>query len=261
MKQIIISALLGTAVSSAALAESPEPPRPQAVTLGDAHVQSHLPVALVSDPETTRRLATALVELARGPSSAAAASETTGSTLEVVWRPGSPDERVIPMDSGAVLLPVTPHAEASYAYYVRARDARRRFEVRWPAAPDLFHIQAAATRGPTVLDGTGDAQSAQGEMIPIEVRLASPGQVRDVVVYHRSASSSVWTSSPMEINARTETDATWSGSVKRPAGGDSELQYYVVASGVDGRATHYGVPAQPHRVKLVAPVLPAEAEQ
>lgn len=244
---------------SIATAEAPESPRPQTITPGDAHVQSHLPVALVTDPEATRRLATALVDLTRGFGSSAAAIETTGTQLEIVWRAGTTEERVLPLDSGGVLLPIVPHADASYAYYLRARDARSRFEVRWPAAPDLYRIQAAAPIGPKVLDGTGDGQSAQGEMIPIEVKLASPERVKDVIVFHRSASSSVWTSAPMTIRTRTEAEATWSGSVPRP-GGDPELQYYVIASGVDGRVTRYGVPEQPHRVKLISPALPAEAD-
>lgn len=263
MKHRIIVGLICVASGLPGLArgDGPEPPHTQTVAPGDAHVQSHLPVAIVADPDVQRQTMSAVRALTAGAGSVAAEGPTTGATLEVVWRPGTRDERVIPLGPGAVLLPVTPHRTETYTYFVRLRDSKGQFEARWPASPALYRIEAEAASGPTVLDGTGDGQAAQGEMIPIQVRLADPSKVQDVVLFHRSVSAGEWTSSPMAIREHGESDATWSGSVQRPLGRDADLEYFVRATGRDGRVTHYGLADRPHRVHVVAPILPSEADQ
>jgi hypothetical protein len=245
----------------AARAEPPAPVSVQTIALGDVHVQSHLPVALVVDPQVQRRAADTLSELAGGPASAPVTMATTDSSAEIVWRPGTQEERVLQLGPGAVLLPVTPHRTETYSYFVRLRDHKQRFEVRLPAAPAVFRIQVEAAAGPSVVEGTGDREAPHGERIPIQVRIAHPSSVREVVLFHRSSPTSPWVSSPMDVSARSETDGTWAGSVQRPLGREEELEYYVQAIGTDGRVTHYGLSARPHRLKLTSPFLPGEVEQ
>src|SRR5688572_4484042 len=117
MRDRIFAALL---VACAAHAEVP---KAQTVTLGDTHVQSHLPVALVTGPDTQQRLVQAFVALASGAESVPAEPASTGIAVEVVWCPATPAERVLPLAAGAVLLPIPPHASGSYPYYIRIRDA------------------------------------------------------------------------------------------------------------------------------------------
>lgn len=256
--------LVGIAVvtgATVAVAETGAPPPAQTISLGDAHVQSHLPVAFVVAPEIQQLVGGALKAMANGAASAQVAPITTSVSIELVWRPGAPDQRVLPLDSGAVLLPITPHRGETYTYFVRIRDETGQFEARFPTAPAVFRIEAAIASGPTVLDGTGDGEAGRGERIPIHVRLANPDRVKDVVLFHRSAPAAEWTSAPMVIKASAENDATWSVMVQRPLGGEREIEYYVRATGVDGHLTNYGVPDRPHRLKLVAPPLAADPNE
>ena len=159
------------------------------------------------------------------------------------------------------MLPITPHRAETYAYFVRLHDAQHRFEARFAAAPAVYRIQAAVSSGPRVIDGTGDGQAGRGEMIPIQVRLAQPAQVKQVVLFHRSSPASAWTSKPMEMRAQTDAEAIWSETVERPLGPEKELEYHVQAIGTDGAITSYGAANRPHRLRLVPPTLPAEADE
>lgn len=261
MKSHIVLTVLVLGLVSEVRAEPVTAPVPQAVSLGDAHVQSHLPVALVLDGEIQQHLRGALRAMASGTSSTAPTHTTTDVMIELVWRPGEADQSVIALDAGAVLLPILPHRGETYTYFLRVRDGRGQFEARFPAAPGAYHIQAEVSSGPSILDGSGDGPAGQGEVIPIQVRLARPDHVKDVTLFHRSESGSSWTSSSMAIGARTDAEATWTGSVLRPLGQDQKLEYYVQARGTDGRVTYYGVPDRPHRLKLVPPILPAESDE
>lgn len=259
MKYQIICALATLAISGPV--QPSGAPQAQTITPGDAHVQSHLPVALVADPVLQRQAAASLGALSRGSVSVPPEEAVTGVHVEVVWRPGTREERVLPLGSGAVLLPVTPHRSESYAYFLRLRDSRGRFEARLPAAPGLYRIEAEAAKGPTVLDGTGDGQAAQGERIPIQVRIADPTRVREVVLFHRSAPATPWTSALMEVRNQSDDHGIWTASVQRPLGRETELEYYVRATGSDDRVTHYGLADRPHRLTVTAPSLPADADQ
>lgn len=261
MKPCFLLLALFIGAGAQAHAEPAAAPPPQSVSLGDAHVQSHLPVALVLDGEIQQHLRGALRAMACGTDSVATAHATTDVPVELVWLPGSRDQSVISLDAGSVLLPIVPHRSETYTYFVRVRDGRGQFEARFPASPAVFRIQAEVSTGPSVLDGSGDGTAGQGEMIPIRVRLARPDQVKDVTLFHRSTSGSTWTSAPMAIGTRTDADATWTGTVPSPLGKSQELEYYVQARGIDDRVTHYGLPDRPHRLKLVSPTLPVETEE
>ena len=260
MRGPFLALVIGIGASAlGARVESATPPPAQTVQLGDAHVQSHLPVALVIEAEARSRIATALTALVSG-TSVPPEETTTRMVLEVVWNQGAPDQRVLPLDADAVLLPVAPHQCKTYAYFVRVRDVGGRFEARFPASPGMFRVDAAAADGPTVVDGTGDGEAAQGELIPIHVRLAQPSRVGEVMLFHRSSAASPWTSAAMEVSERTDSDAVWAASVQRPLERAAQLEYYVRARDVNGRMTEYGAPGRPHCLKLSAPVVAGEGD-
>lgn len=255
--------LLGLVLAGQAVGAEPtmSAPIPQLVELGDSQVESAQPVVLRLPQEVWDRIGVSLQEAARVPTSLQSTSIVTGGLLLLHWQAPEKPDRTIVIQEPHIELPVTTNVSCTYRYWLEAKGPGGHFELRMPASPGTYRVEAELSLGPTIVEGPGDLEGVFGETIPVKISLSDRRGIQEVVLHHRSHENSPWTTAAMKLSNGSEQSGCWVVSLLRPLGREVTIEYYVVVSGGPGRVTRYGVADKPRRIKLLPPQLPQTADQ
>jgi hypothetical protein len=252
-------------LACAALLTGGPAPVPQELAVGDIQVEVGRPLRLRLNLQDERPLwdCAGLVSRALAPAATSTPLTSAPPPIEavVLWDDPVGGERTLPVTGSIVAfsIPAGPPRTATYCVVWKASDGS--FELRVPASPGRFKARIIQPQPAIVVDATGSAEGVLlGDRFPVRVRVTDLAGLRSVQLFYRSTSAGgsvpstpSYTSAPMACAEPSPGGGLWTGTIPRPSGNESNVDYYVEIVDTVGRRSTYGTSEAPHRIRLRDP--------